>query len=46
MWGLGAVGLAVIMGCVRAGATRIIAVDLNPGKFELGNFTFHISRLS
>lgn len=35
IWGLGAVGLAVIMGCKAAGASRIIGVDLNPAKFEL-----------
>lgn len=35
VWGLGAVGLAVIMGCKAAGASRIIGVDLNPAKFEL-----------
>jgi S-(hydroxymethyl)glutathione dehydrogenase/alcohol dehydrogenase len=35
VWGLGAVGLAVIMGCKAAGATRIIGVDINPGKFEI-----------
>ncbi|XP_022919940.1 alcohol dehydrogenase class-3 [Onthophagus taurus] len=35
VFGLGAVGLAVIMGCKAAGASRIIAVDLNPSKFEL-----------
>lgn len=34
MFGLGAVGLAVIMGCKVAGATRIIGVDINPAKFE------------
>lgn len=34
VFGLGAVGLAVIMGCKAAGATRIIGVDLNPAKFE------------
>jgi len=33
VWGLGAVGLAVIMGCKAAGASRIIGVDLNPDKF-------------
>eukprot|EP00753_Platysulcus_tardus_P001338 PLAT11283.1.p1 GENE.PLAT11283.1~~PLAT11283.1.p1 ORF type:complete len:397 (-),score=147.80 PLAT11283.1:104-1243(-) len=33
VFGLGAVGLAVIMGCVKAGASRIIAVDINEGKF-------------
>lgn len=34
VWGLGAVGLAVIMGAKEAGAARIIAVDINPDKFE------------
>lgn len=34
IWGLGAVGLAVAMGCRKAGATRIIGVDINPSKFE------------
>jgi Zn-dependent alcohol dehydrogenase len=29
---MGAVGLAVIMGCKAAGATTLIAVDLNPEK--------------
>ncbi|KAI5739778.1 hypothetical protein M8J77_023354 [Diaphorina citri] len=36
IWGLGAVGLAVAMGCRTAGATRIIGVDTNPDKFETG----------
>ncbi|VEN44651.1 unnamed protein product [Callosobruchus maculatus] len=35
VWGLGAVGLAVGLGCQVAGATRIIGIDLNPGKFEV-----------
>jgi len=35
VWGLGAVGLAVLMGCQRAGATRIIGIDINPDKFEV-----------
>lgn len=34
MFGLGAVGLAAVMGCRNAGAKRIIAVDTNPEKFE------------
>jgi Zn-dependent alcohol dehydrogenase len=34
VFGLGAVGLAVIEGLVHAGAKRIIAVDINPDKFE------------
>ena len=36
VWGLGAVGLAVIMGCKELGASRIIAVDINPNKWPLG----------
>ena len=35
VFGLGGVGLSVIQGAVLAGAERIIAVDLNPEKFEL-----------
>ena len=31
--GLGGVGLAAIMGAVKVGASRIIGVDINPGKF-------------
>lgn len=34
VFGLGAVGLAAVMGCRNAGAKRIIAVDINPDKFE------------
>uniref|UniRef100_A0A8P4GDA7 Enoyl reductase (ER) domain-containing protein n=2 Tax=Dicentrarchus labrax TaxID=13489 RepID=A0A8P4GDA7_DICLA len=34
VFGLGAVGLAAVMGCKSAGAERIIAVDINPEKFE------------
>jgi len=36
IFGLGAVGLAVIMGCKAAGAKKIIGVDINESKFELG----------
>uniref|UniRef100_A0A2K6FAS2 alcohol dehydrogenase n=1 Tax=Propithecus coquereli TaxID=379532 RepID=A0A2K6FAS2_PROCO len=40
VFGLGGVGLSVVMGCKAAGAARIIAVDINKGKFakakELG----------
>lgn len=35
VFGLGAIGLAVIQGSVLAKASRIIAIDLNPDKFEL-----------
>uniref|UniRef100_A0A8C2XA48 Alcohol dehydrogenase 6 n=2 Tax=Cyclopterus lumpus TaxID=8103 RepID=A0A8C2XA48_CYCLU len=34
VFGLGAVGLAAVMGCRAAEAKRIIAVDVNPDKFE------------
>lgn len=37
IWGLGAVGLAVAMGCRERGASRIIGVDINPWKYEVGN---------
>ena len=35
VFGLGGIGLAVIVGAKQAGAGRIIAIDINPGKFEL-----------
>lgn len=35
VFGLGAIGLAVIQGLKKANAKRIIAVDLNPDKWEL-----------
>uniref|UniRef100_A0A6M2DJR6 S-(hydroxymethyl)glutathione dehydrogenase n=1 Tax=Xenopsylla cheopis TaxID=163159 RepID=A0A6M2DJR6_XENCH len=35
VWGLGAVGLAVAMGCKAAGASRILGVDINPSKFKV-----------
>ncbi|KAL2089195.1 hypothetical protein ACEWY4_016094 [Coilia grayii] len=34
VFGLGAVGLAAVMGCVGAGAARVIGVDVNPDKFS------------
>ncbi|XP_041799596.1 alcohol dehydrogenase class-3 [Chelmon rostratus] len=34
VFGLGAVGLAAVMGCRAAGAKSIIGVDINPHKFE------------
>uniref|UniRef100_A0A8C9NGI5 alcohol dehydrogenase n=1 Tax=Serinus canaria TaxID=9135 RepID=A0A8C9NGI5_SERCA len=40
VFGLGGVGLSVVMGCMAAGASRIIGVDINKDKFakakELG----------
>jgi S-(hydroxymethyl)glutathione dehydrogenase / alcohol dehydrogenase len=35
VFGLGGIGLAVIIGAAMAGAGRIIAIDINPGKFEI-----------
>ena len=34
VWGLGGVGLSVVMGAVLAGASRIVAVDRVPDKLE------------
>ena len=35
VFGLGGIGLAVIQGAVQAGAGRILAIDINPDKFDL-----------
>ena len=35
IFGLGGIGLAVVVGSVMAKAARIIAIDINPAKFEL-----------
>ncbi|GBF31587.1 S-(hydroxymethyl)glutathione dehydrogenase [bacterium MnTg04] len=35
VFGLGGIGLAVIQGAIMAKAERIIAIDINPAKFEL-----------
>ncbi|HXH02569.1 MAG TPA: S-(hydroxymethyl)glutathione dehydrogenase/class III alcohol dehydrogenase [Candidatus Competibacteraceae bacterium] len=35
VFGLGGIGLSVIQGAVMAKAARIIAIDLNPAKFEM-----------
>jgi S-(hydroxymethyl)glutathione dehydrogenase/alcohol dehydrogenase len=35
VFGLGGIGLAVVHGAQLAGAGRIIAIDTNPGKFDL-----------
>ncbi|MDI2091165.1 S-(hydroxymethyl)glutathione dehydrogenase/class III alcohol dehydrogenase [Commensalibacter oyaizuii] len=35
VFGLGGIGLSVIMGAKNAGANKIIAIDINPQKFEL-----------
>lgn len=35
IWGIGCVGLATIMGCKEAGASEIIAVDINPAKEKI-----------
>lgn len=36
IWGLGGVGLAAAMGAKKAGAARIIGVDINSEKYEKG----------
>lgn len=35
VFGLGGIGLAAIIGATMAKASRIIAVDINPGKFDI-----------
>jgi S-(hydroxymethyl)glutathione dehydrogenase/alcohol dehydrogenase len=35
VFGLGGIGLSVIQGAKMAGANRILAIDINPAKFEL-----------
>jgi S-(hydroxymethyl)glutathione dehydrogenase/alcohol dehydrogenase len=35
VFGLGGIGLSVIQGAVMAGAKRIVAIDINPEKFEM-----------
>lgn len=32
---MGAVGLAVALGCKKAGASRVIGIDINPDKFKI-----------
>ncbi|KAF8787203.1 Alcohol dehydrogenase class-3 like protein [Argiope bruennichi] len=36
VWGLGGVGLCVLMGCRDSGASKIIGVDTNSDKFSVG----------
>ena len=35
VWGLGAVGLAVLMGAKDAGAKEIVGIDINESKFQI-----------
>lgn len=46
IFGIGAVGLAVIQGCKEAGAKTIYAVDINPAKEELAKKFGGVSALS
>lgn len=41
VFGLGAVGLSVIQGAKMAGASKIIAVDINPTKFDMARTWGH-----
>ncbi|XP_045776446.1 alcohol dehydrogenase class-3 chain H-like [Maniola jurtina] len=43
IFGLGAVGLAVALGCKVSGANRIIGVDTNPDKFEYATRKFGVT---
>lgn len=40
VWGMGAIGLAAVMGCKYAGASEIIGIDVNSGKKDMGKFNF------
>ena len=42
VFGLGAVGLAAAEGARLRGAAKIIGVDLNPDKFELGKVVLYL----
>ena len=44
IWGLGGVGLAVAIGAKKAGAARIIGVDINPAKAKIGIHNFEYDR--
>ncbi|GFS66020.1 alcohol dehydrogenase class-3, partial [Nephila pilipes] len=35
IWGLGGVGMCVVMGCRDSGAAKIIGLDVNPSKFQI-----------
>jgi S-(hydroxymethyl)glutathione dehydrogenase/alcohol dehydrogenase len=37
VWGLGAVGLSVLMGAKEAGAIEIVGIDINPSKFKIAH---------
>ena len=41
VWGLGAVGLAVIQAAKIKGASKIFGIDINEGKFEMPLQTLH-----
>jgi alcohol dehydrogenase len=44
IFGLGAVGLAVAEGARARGASKIIGIDINPDKFQLGmQMNMHVS---
>ena len=43
VWGLGAVGLATIMGAKSAGAKRIVAIDTNNERKKLGTNEIFVS---
>lgn len=40
IWGLGGVGMCVAMGCRDSGASKVIGIDTNPKKFDLGKNEF------
>ena len=40
IWGLGLVGLACVMGAKKAGAARIIGIDIDSSKADISRITF------
>lgn len=36
VWGVGAVGLATILGCKSAGASQIVAIDFQDARLDAG----------
>jgi Zn-dependent alcohol dehydrogenase len=38
VWGMGGIGLSVIMGCKANGASKIIGIDINSDKKAKGTF--------
>lgn len=40
VWGVGAVGLAAVLGCKSAGASEIVAIDFQESRLDAGKLQF------